>query len=320
LVVAQRRKTPRKTTLLFVYFASSCGHRKVIGQGVAETKATYLIEEYTAGDGYRWRYRRYVPTEAAKARVIGIHGIQSHGGWYEYSCQRLCDAGYSVCFLDRRGAGLNQQSRGDTPGFRRLLDDLAEFIQTEKHSTNDVLTFLMAISWGGKLAVALECRHSGLIDGLALLCPGFFPKVRPSFGEKVRIALARLHSPQKMFSIPLNDPELFTSNPSRQKFIQEDPLSLRQATARLLVESVRLDGYLQLAARYVKIPILVMLAEKDRIIDNVRTRRLIARFTSPDKKIIEYPGAHHTLEFEPNPEVYLDDLFNWLRDHVEVKK
>ena len=316
---------------------------------VPEIKATCSIEEHTASDGYRWRYRRYLPTESVKARIICVHGIQSHGGWYEHSCQRLCEAGYSVCFLDRRGAGLNQEARGDAPSFRRLLDDLAEFIQTEKQAFEDresriedrsvsqrssilnppssifnrrlgIPTFLIAISWGGKLAVALQRRHPGLLDGLALLCPGFFPKVRPPFGERLRIALARLRSPERLFPVPLDNPELFTSNPRWQRFVQEDPLSLRQATARLLVESVRLDGYLRLAPRCVKIPILTLLAEKDRIIDNVRTRQFIERFPSTDKKIIEYPGAHHTLEFEPHPEVYLGDLLGWLQDHSETKK
>jgi alpha-beta hydrolase superfamily lysophospholipase len=113
---------------------------------------------------------------------------------------------------------------------------------------------------------------------------------------------------------------LFTSDPRWQKFIQEDPLSLRQATARLLMESARLDVYLRWTPRYVKVPILVLLAEKDRIIDNLRTRQFINRLVSPDKKIIEYPGAHHTLEFEPNPEIYLNDLLNWLKEHAERKK
>jgi alpha-beta hydrolase superfamily lysophospholipase len=281
---------------------------------LAEIKATCSIEEHTASDGYRWRYRRYLPTEPVKGRVLCVHGIQSHGGWYEHSCRRLCEAGYSVCFLDRRGAGLNQEARGDSPTFRRLLDDLAEFIRVETEPLLGLPTFLIAISWGGKLALALQRRHPGLIDGLALFCPGFFPKVRPSFGERLRIALTRLRAPDKLFPIPLDNPELFTSNARWQRFIQEDPLSLRQATARLLVESVRLDGYLRFAPRYVKIPILTLLAEKDRIIDNIRTRQFIERFASTDKKIIEYPGAHHTLEFEPNPEVYLGDLLGWLQD------
>jgi alpha-beta hydrolase superfamily lysophospholipase len=287
---------------------------------VAETKATCSIEEHTASDGYRYRYRRYVPTQPMKARVVCVHGIQSHGGWYEQSCESLCKAGYSVCFLDRRGSGLNQEGRGDAPSFRRLLDDLAEFIQAETEPSLGIPTFLLAISWGGKLAVALERRHPGLVDGLALVCPGLFPKVRPSFGERLRIALTRLWSPEEFFPIPLNDPELFTANPRWQRFIQEDPLGLRQATARLLVESARLDAYLRWIPPCIRIPMLVLLAEKDRIIDNIRTRRFIARLASLEKRIIEYPGAHHTLEFEPNPEVYLGDLRRWLQDQVENKK
>ena len=89
-------------------------------------EAAYNIEEFPASDGYRWRYRWYLPPGIPRAHVACIHGIQSHGGWYEHSCQRLCEAGYSVCSLDRRGAGLNQEARGDAPSFRRLLDDLAE--------------------------------------------------------------------------------------------------------------------------------------------------------------------------------------------------
>jgi alpha-beta hydrolase superfamily lysophospholipase len=287
---------------------------------VGETKATCSIEEHTASDGYRWRYRRYVPTQPAKARVVSVHGIQSHGGWYEQSCESLCKAGYSVCFLDRRGSGLNQEGRGDAPSFRRLLDDLGEFIQAETRPPLGIPTFLLAISWGGKLAIALERRHPGLVDGLALICPGLFPKIRPSFGERLRIALARLWSPERLFPVPLNDPELFTANPRWQRFIQEDPLGLRQATARLLVESARLDAYLRWIPPCIRIPMLVLLAEKDRIIDNIRTRRFIERLASSDKRIIEYPGAHHTLEFEPNPEVYLGDLQRWLQDQVETKK
>src|SRR5262249_12480496 len=118
--------------------------------------------------------------------------------------------------------------------------------------------FLLAISWGGKLATALQRRHPGLIDGLALMCPGFFPRVRPSFGQRLRILGARLVRPRKLFPIPLNDPELFTASPRWQRFIQDDRLGLRQATARLLIESVRLDWYLRFVPRHVRVPVLLL--------------------------------------------------------------
>jgi alpha-beta hydrolase superfamily lysophospholipase len=174
---------------------------------------SHTLETHVAGDGYRWHYRRYSPPGSARARVVCIHGIQSHAGWYEHSCRRLAAAGYAVSFLDRRGAGANPEGRGDTPGFRRLLDDLAEFLRAPPSDEAGLPTFLLAISWGGKPAVALQKRHPGLVDGLALLCPGFCPIVGPGRRERLAILWARLTSPSRLFPIPLSDPQLFTATP-----------------------------------------------------------------------------------------------------------
>jgi alpha-beta hydrolase superfamily lysophospholipase len=270
------------------------------------------LETHIAGDGYRWHFRRYSPPGRARARVVCVHGIQSHAGWYEHSCRRLAAAGYAVSFLDRRGAGANPEGRGDTPGFRRLLDDVAEFLRAPPSDEARLPVFLLAISWGGKPAVALQKRHPGLVDGLALLCPGFCPVVGPTRRQRLAIFWARLTAPSRLFPIPLSDPQLFTATPRWQEFIRHDPLSLRQATARFLVESVRLDGYLRWARKHVRVPILLLLAGRDRIIDNARTRRFVERFPTADREIIEYPEAHHTLEFEPDPEPFLADLLRWL--------
>jgi alpha-beta hydrolase superfamily lysophospholipase len=269
---------------------------------------THTVLEHVASDGYRWRYRRYTPEGEPKAHVVCIHGIQSHGGWYTHSCAELCQAGYRVSFLDRRGSGLNEQARGDAPGFRRLLDDLAEFLKTEP----SLRKYLVAISWGGKLAAALQKRHPGLVDALALICPGFFAKVKPSKRTRLAIALSRLFRPGRRFPIPLNEPDLFTAEPQRQRFILDDALGLREATARLLVESVRLDAYLKLVPSHVTVPLLLMLAGQDRIIDNARTRGFVESFASRDLRVIEYPEAHHTLEFEPDPGKFIGDLREWL--------
>jgi alpha-beta hydrolase superfamily lysophospholipase len=295
---------------------------------LGEAAGPYTIEEFTAGDGYHWRYRRFAAQGAmgmctARAELVFLHGIQSHGGWYENSCTQLAEAGFAVSFLDRRGSGLNQQNRGDAPGFRRLLDDVAEYLAKvprsapRGHAVGRLPLFLAAISWGGKLAVALERRHPGLVDGLVLICPGFFPRVYPSVGRRLKILGARFFRPRKLFPIPLSDPELFTATPHWQQFLRDDPLRLHQATARLLIESARLDRYLRFVPKYVHVPVLVLLAEHDRIIHNLRTRAYVERFATPHKQIIEYPGAHHTLEFEAEPGRFINDLKGWLEQRTD---
>jgi len=291
---------------------------------LVEAIHSYTLLEYQAGDGYCWKYRRYTAPGAPRAIVVFIHGIQSHAGWYEYSCAQLAQAGYEVLFLDRRGSGMNAQERGDASSFRRLLDDIAEFLTAlprtapRNHTLGRLKVFLAGISWGGKLAVALERRHPGLVDGLILMCPGIFSKVRPTLWQRISILLMRLFRPRKKYPIPLNDPDLFTTSPRWQQFLREDPLRLHQATARLFVENVRLDGYLRFTPKYVHVPVLLLLASEDRIIRNDWTRDYVNKFATPDRKIIEYAGAHHTLEFEPVPERWIGDVRAWLDRRAEM--
>lgn len=274
---------------------------------------TPRMETHVAGDGYRWHYRVYEPATplTPPARVVYLHGIQSHGGWYEGSCRHLASAGFPVYFLDRRGSGLNQEARGDTPSFRRLLDDIAEFLHWLKKEKGEAKTHLLGVSWAGKLAVAFQRRHPGLVSSLALLCPGFFPQIGPGFLRRMRILFTRLIRPRRHFPIPLNDPELFTATPHWREFLRNDPLALHDATARFLVESTRLDLYLRFTPKHVRVPVLLMLGDRDRIIDNIRTADFVKRFAAPSK-VLTYPGAHHTLEFEPDPAPIFRDLTEWL--------
>jgi alpha-beta hydrolase superfamily lysophospholipase len=265
-----------------------------------------------AGDGYRWHYRRYPAMGTVRSRLIFLHGIQSHGGWYPRSCARLAAAGYEVDFLERRGCGRNTENRGDIPSFRRCLDDIAEFLAT---LPTDRKRFLGAVSWGGKLGVGLQYRHPGLVDGLMLLCPGLFPKVTAPLTQRLWIGRCALRNPTKRFPISLNDPALFTESESWRTFLRDDPLALHEATARMLFQSTMLDIYLKRARKRVTVPTLLMLAGNDRIIVNAKTRRYVERMPAASKTIIEYPGAHHTLEFEPDGHPFVDDLLTWLASH-----
>jgi len=287
--------------------------------------APFAIESFQASDGYCLQYRRYVNAAtdgraSALAHVVCLHGIQSHAGWYEHSCRKLSEAGFMVSFLDRRGSGMNKEARGDAPRFRRLLQDVAEFLEHLRKAMDPASPgqpiFLIGISWGGKVAAALARFQPRHISGMVLLCPGFCPRVRPPLSERLRIAWARLVSPQRLFDIPLNDPQLFTSTPRWLEFLRGDSLSLHRASARFLVESVRLDRYLKSVPARVHVPVLLMVAGKDRIIDNAATRRFVEKFATPDRQVIEYPAAHHTLEFEPDPDCFLVDLIAWLRQRA----
>jgi alpha-beta hydrolase superfamily lysophospholipase len=272
------------------------------------------IEKYDATDGYRLFYRHWKPADSPRARIVCLHGIQSHSGWYLHSSSRLCEAGFEVFFLDRRGSGLNTESRGHVDNFQILLDDLVLFLSRVRITEPRRPVVLIGVSWGGKLAVALAKEHPQFIDAMAMVCPGLFPVVDPSWLQKVRIALARVYYRYRHFRIPLNDPGLFTATPQWLNFLRADALSLHRATAAMLVASRRLDWFVRNAPERITMPIMLMLAGKDRILDNAKTRSYFERFVSRHKRLLEYPQAHHTLEFEPDPEPFIHDLTSWLSE------
>ena len=269
---------------------------------------------FRASDGYAFYVHTFRPAGVPRARVLMLHGIRSHAGWYGSSCQKLAEQGYEVHFLDRRGSGWNTARRGDAPSFRRLIDDAAECLLDLRRTRAGLPLFVAGISWGGKLAVALAARFPTAVTGIILLCPGLKPAIQPPLAVRLRIALASRLRPTKLFPIPLNAPELFTASPEWQAFIGRDRHGLREATARFLFGSFRFDRFLRREYRKVKCPVLLMLAGRDRILDNAATRKLLAEFTSAESiAVIDYPEAEHTLEFEGAEHPWFGDMAAWMR-------
>lgn len=271
----------------------------------------------TAADGYTLRYRRYRPQGLTRGAVLCLHGIQSHAGWYDASCRHLSGQGYDVFFVDRRGSGMNTEDSGFCTGITQLCDDVTRSVRHVRLHCPGVPVFLLAISWGAKLAAAAVKRIPNLVDGLVLVTPGFAAKIGPTLRERLAIGGSFLLWPRRRIRVPLTEPSLFTDSPDWQEFLRQDKRLLRTGTARLLMTSVWLDGDIRTAPRSIQIPTMVFLAGQDRIIDNARVRAYVDRFASVDKMIVEYPKARHTLEFEPDPRPYFSDLAQWLSSHSE---
>ena len=269
--------------------------------------------QFVASDGYPLHYRHWVPVSDTRGCVIALHGIQSHAGWYEYSSQRLCEAGYEVRFLDRRGSGRNDADRGHAPHAERLINDVVQFLSAYRAETApSTPVTLMGISWGGKLATVVASRRPELINRLALLYPGLAARVRPKWYQRLLLRLAVGSRARKQIPIPLSDPALFTDNSEAQAFIRDDRLALRAATVGLLNASLDLDAEAPAAVARIHCPVLLMMAGRDRIIDNERTKALFERLATLDRTLKVYPNAAHTLEFEPDRKAIFADLIEWL--------
>jgi len=266
------------------------------------------IESVRLTDGYEAAVRWWRP-HAARGAVLYFHGIQSHGGWYEGSGEALAAAGYHVLMPDRRGSGLNAHNRGHVDSVERAIDDASDLLHALLKATNCELAHVVGVSWGGKLAVCLAAAQPRAVASLTLVAPGLFPVVDLTAPEKFRVAVSLINDRTKLFDIPLNDPAYFTDNPARISFVDQDGLMLRKVSAPFLLATRRMD---RIVSRFDRSgyrgKIHLMLAGKDRIIDNERSRNWLSKLKGSATRLTEYPAAHHTLEFERDPSGFFADL------------
>jgi alpha-beta hydrolase superfamily lysophospholipase len=277
---------------------------------------TPQIRTYAASDGYRLHYRHWETADAPRATVVALHGIQSHSGWFTYSSGRLAEVGFEVCFLDRRGSGMNEPARGHAVDSARFVEDVVQFltvIRDRTHERHAAPVILLGLSWGGKLATVTAARRPELIDGLVLLYPGLQARVRTSWHQNLRLSLAEwLGIREKRVRIPLDDAALFTGEPRWQELIRNDPLALHEVTVSFLLANRELDRRLPACPVSIHCPMLVMLAGRDEIIDNAACTRYVRQCATSDQSLMEYSAARHTLEFEPDRDTFIDDLIGWL--------
>jgi acylglycerol lipase len=249
------------------------------------------------------------------AVVVFLHGIASHGGWFAETAVDLDTQGVAVYAPDRRGSGRSGGPRGHLNRYERALDDVDEVVRlvTAEHPGTPV--FLAASSWAAKLGVVYAAMRPAALSGLLLLGPGLLPRVSLSRARQLVVGVGHLVAPTARLAIPLT-PELYTTNPRYLDAIRADRLRLLKASTRFFWETGRLDRGRRRAAAGLGLPLLLLQGEDDAMMDVAGTRHWFSRLGVEDTTYRSYPGAGHTLDFEPDRRRYLADMVGWLSARV----
>jgi acylglycerol lipase len=269
-----------------------------------------------ASDGVRLHYLRWSSGRSPPwAVVLFLHGIASHAGWFGETAADLNSQGIAVYGPDRRGSGRSGGPRGHLARYERALDDVEEMVRLVRSEHRGTPVFLAASSWAAKLAVVYAARRPGPLSGLMLLGPGLLARVNLSPWRRARVIVGHLLTPTARLPIPLT-PELYTANPPYLDYIRADPLRLLEATAQFFWETARLDRQRRRASTLLGLPLLLLQGEDDKMMNVPQTRRWFEGLGVEDKTYVAYPGAGHTLDFEPDRSRYLADMVAWLSDRL----
>lgn len=262
------------------------------------------IRTYTQSDGYITHYRLWGVPEGRDVIVL-LHGGMSHSGWQAPLAEAIASTS-NITFIatDRRGSGLNTESRGHLDSQQQVIDDVAEFLRSLKASYQRV--HLAGWCFGGQIAstVAAHVRDQDVISTLLLVAPGFFFNER--YSDVLRLSIESALEVVKEFElspeptrafiqVPLQ-PADFTVRPDWHQFIEDDQLRLTKVTEG----TVRVWG--EIAERAEKefsevgeVPTLVVFGSQDKLVDNDRVRDFLLGQKSP---AIEELDTGHAVQFE----------------------
>jgi alpha-beta hydrolase superfamily lysophospholipase len=266
----------------------------------------------TASDGVRLHYLRW-PSEPSppSAIVLFLHGIASHAGWFAETAADLSRHGVEVYGLDRRGSGRSSGPRGHLDRYEQALDDVEQLVRLVVAEHPRVPVFLAASSWAAKLGVVYAAERGAPLSGMLLLGPGLFPTVNLSPWRVLLVVAGHLIRPTARLPIPLT-PELYTANPPYRERIRADPLRLLEATTQFFWQTARLDRRRGRDTARLELPVLLLQGTDDQMMDVPATRRWFDGLGGRHTSYRAYPGAGHTLDFEPDRTRYLGDMLAWL--------
>ncbi len=288
----------------------------------AKDRKTPTIEWLKSSDGARLGCRVWIGSEDAPV-VIHLHGIEGHSQWFENTASSLNENGITVYAPDRRGSGMNGNLRGHLDNYNILLSDLEYQIQHIRRQHRGQRVILIANCWSAKIATIFAQSNYQNTDhtlipplaGLILTGPAIYTKADFPLITKLQIAFSWLlgsHALQKYWSIPLKT-SMFTNDPDFINFIDNDPLHLTKATTSFFVQTFLLSRKAQQAAKFIKMPLLILQGEDDQIVDVTKLENWFEQVSSTDKALQVFPGAAHSLDFDRTWfKEYTHTLCNWI--------
>ena len=256
-------------------------------------------------DKYNIHYRVWGKTEGEDVFLI-LHGGMSHSGWLAPLAKELLSmsSDISVIAPDRRGSGLNEK-RGDLGSVRLAIEDVVRHIEFLKRSFKRV--HLAGWCQGCQYASVAAAELGKVLSSLILLTPGFFWNERfrsvISIAEKVFLSmisefkLEPEHS-QAYVPIPMEATD-FTLMEEWLDFIENDELK----TTLVTMKSVNIMDEIQElswgAILQISVPMLMILAENDRIVDNRKVQQFIGhKFSEKYQNRLAKFDSSHAIQFE----------------------
>ncbi len=269
---------------------------------------------FSTRDGLELYCQSWHPDAASRAVLAITHGHGEHSGRYRNVIGHLVPRGFTIYGYDLRGHGKSPGRRGNIRSWGDFRQDQASFLGFVSQREPGQPLFVFGHSLGGLIVLDFVLRNpaglrGAVISGPVLGAPGIPPFL---------LTLSRVLSkvlPGMTLDTGL-DATALSRDPAVVEDYRTDPLVHSKANARLGTELTDTAEWVQAHAGDLRLPLLIIQGEKDRLCRPADTRRFVSRISFPDVRHIEYAEGYHEPHNDVEHERVMADVEEWLRRHL----
>ena len=269
------------------------------------------LSTYTASDGDNLAVQDWHAADGIRVRgtVLLVHGLGEHAGRHDGLARVLNDWGFQVRGYDQYGHGQSGGVRGALPQPLRLLDDLADLVESTRNRSPQLPLVLLGHSLGGLVAAGFVARGIVPVDGLVLSSPALAPRLNAL--QKLLLAIVPRVAPN--LTVPNGlDPDYLSHDPAVVHAYRTDPLVHDRVSGRL-ARFIADEGALvrSCAGRWL-VPTLLMYAGDDRMVDPKGSRDFAAAAPGDVVRAHCFDSYYHELFNELRAQPVFMRLRQWL--------
>jgi alpha-beta hydrolase superfamily lysophospholipase len=274
--------------------------------------AESILSPFVASDGENLAVQDWSHYEGGRLRglVLLVHGLGEHAGRYEVLASHLNDWGFAVRGYDQYGHGESGGPRGGLPSDARLLDDLADIVDTTRARVPaNTPLILLGHSLGGLVAARFVSLALRPVEALVLSSPALDPGLNAF--QKLLLAVLPKMAPNLRVGNGL-DASLISHDPAVVAAYLADPLvhdRISGRLARFIAEAG--PATVALAARW-QVPTLLLYAGADKLVNPAGSQAFAAQAPSAVVTAQCFGPLYHEIFNELQPEPAFTALKQWL--------
>jgi alpha-beta hydrolase superfamily lysophospholipase len=270
-------------------------------------------EKIDSTKGVKIHVRSWLPESKPRAVVVICHGVNSHGGQYQWTGEQLAAGGLAAYALDLRGRGKSDGERFYVEDVADYVSDLAATVDLARSRHADVPVFVLGHSAGGVVSSVYVLENQAGLAGF--ICESFAFQV-PAPGFALAAIKGISHIAPRIPVLKLKNQD-FSRDPKAVEALDNDPLTAHEAQPAMTVAAlVRADERLRDEFPLMTLPVLIMHGTDDKATVCHGSQFFYDTAGSKDKTLELYEGHYHDLLNDVGKEGVMADIKSWIDAHI----